>query len=188
MKKRILLLVVVFMFTCGYKAEAANYYMKPTGNNASAGTSVALAWATLGRASSSLYAGDTLFVMGGYYHGIDDSASMDERQSFITVRNGTKASPIVIKAYGDSKSYFTNTGGVYGTYYLNITGEDYITLDGWSHLQKQDSLYLVFEGHKPINAKGVQRAIEIAGTIANSCFMGRKNTRNAAWTGKEVSF
>jgi hypothetical protein len=165
--KKCIFLAVLFIILCSSAVNATNYYMKPTGNNASAGTSAALAWATLGRASGSMYAGDTLFVLGGCYHAIDDSASMDERQSFISVRSGTATHPIVIKAYGDSIAYFTNTGGVYSTTYLTITGEDYIVMDGWSHLQKTDSLYIVLEGHKPLNAKGVQRAIEIGGSVAD---------------------
>lgn len=62
---RALLLVVLFLST----ADAATYYVKTGGNNASAGTSWATAWATIAKVNTSITHGDTVRFGTGRWEG-----------------------------------------------------------------------------------------------------------------------
>lgn len=50
-------------------AEAVNYYLSPTGNDAKAGTSTASAWRTLQKAFNTVKGGETVFFLAGTYSG-----------------------------------------------------------------------------------------------------------------------
>src|SRR5262245_61226349 len=77
----------------GTTAQATTYYVSPTGNDASSGTTQAQAWATITRVnqlSYSLQPGDQiLFQRGGTYRG-----------ALLIASAGTAAQPITIGAYG----------------------------------------------------------------------------------------
>jgi hypothetical protein len=160
MKKRMFLLVILFILALGYEADAANYYMKPTGNDASAGTSTGTAWITMARAATSMVAGDTLFIMGGTYTGT---------QYFYKTSGvaGTVGYPMVFKAYGDSKAIFQhskNNGRQDSKFWTFYYGQDWIVIDGFSHLNPADSLYLKLECREDASY-----VIEFTGTVANNC-------------------
>ena len=64
------------------------YYVGPDGSDANAGTSERLAFRTLAKATSTLRAGDTLYVMGGRY-----------AAPLVISASGEAAKPIVVRAY-----------------------------------------------------------------------------------------
>ena len=65
----------------------ATYYVSPTGNDLSAGTSTGTAWRTLAHSVSELVAGDTLNLMDGVYSG----------EKFLVNKSGTSGNPITIQ-------------------------------------------------------------------------------------------
>jgi hypothetical protein len=83
-------------------SSAVTYYVKPGGNNALAGTSLATAWASINYAVnySGLSAGDTIKVQPGTYN-----------ETVTITKSGTQASPITL--LGD---------GTYGTIIIQYTG------------------------------------------------------------------
>jgi len=91
-------------------AQAATYYISPTGNNANSGTSPAQAWQSISRLMQSIYSlqpGDAIrFERGGVYRG-----------EFIIPSSGTSAQKITVGAYG--------TGAL-----PVISGSDLVT--GWT--------------------------------------------------------
>lgn len=78
---------------CFTPASATDYYVSPTGNDASAGTSQATAWATIDRVNQMAFSyqpGDrVLFQRGGVFRG-----------EVILGSSGTAAQPITVGAYG----------------------------------------------------------------------------------------
>jgi hypothetical protein len=121
-------------------SHATNYYLSPSGKDTNAGTSKTTAWATLNKAESfGLQPGDTLFIMGGHYY--------NQQYSDVSpYTNGTRAKPVVFKAYGDSVAVFQGTGATgdeYSRLYFKFgNGQDYIVIDGFSSLNPADSLFL----------------------------------------------
>jgi hypothetical protein len=128
-------------------SHATNYYLSPSGKDTNAGTSTTTAWATLNKAESfGLQPGDTLFIMGGHYY----------NQRYYDVSpysNGTRAKPIVFKAYGDSVAVFRGSGASGDEYskssFILVGGQDYVTIDGFSYRNPADSLYLKFISWEP---------------------------------------
>ena len=150
--KRIFLVVLLLLAFCMGNADARLRWLSPRGANTNAGTdsSITGAWQTLGYADGNLIAGDTLFVLGGRYVSLSDSATVpNSRNQFHLYSGGTSyTNQITIKAFGDSIAYFAGTGDpLYASRtFCSITGNaDWITIDGWSYLTPTDSLYLVFE-------------------------------------------
>ena len=138
MKKQILLLAVALIIALGYGVNATNYYMKPNGSDAAAGTSIGAAWKTLGKAQFVLVAGDTLFVMGGAYA---------SEQGIITMGSGTTLRPVVIKAYGDSIAAFQNSPNSRPRF-IDIQGViNHLVIDGESYINPSSpTRFLKFTG------------------------------------------
>ena len=82
----------------GSAASAAEYYVSPSGNDASNGTSVSSAWRTIAKANGLLRAGDTLHMRGGEY--LDDP--------IIPASSGRSGSPIVYTAYQNERPVLTS--------------------------------------------------------------------------------
>jgi len=99
--------IVAAFFLWYAQGDAAQYYVKTGGNNASAGTSLATAWGSLGKACSTAVAGDTVNIVAGTWStGISNSGSPVSSAStgiiLRPVNSGTSAAPIVYRSYPDS--------------------------------------------------------------------------------------
>ena len=81
------------MLVCMHTANATNYYISSSGNDANAGTSINAPWKTINKVNSffgSIAAGDSiLFKRGETFYG-----------AIIANKSGTAARPVVISAYG----------------------------------------------------------------------------------------
>ncbi|MEI9813413.1 MAG: Ig-like domain-containing protein [Acidobacteriota bacterium] len=98
--KPVLCLLAVTLGT----AQAATYYVSPSGNDSRTGTSLSLSWATFSRAFSAMRAGDTLMVDDGVYY-----------QQMASSFSGTSSSPVTVRAINDGKAIIdgdTNGDGV----------------------------------------------------------------------------
>jgi len=73
--------VLVLMLLCGC-SQAATYYVSPSGNNANSGSSLA-PWLTIGKATSTAVAGDTVVIRAGTYNEFVDNST-----------SGTSGNPI----------------------------------------------------------------------------------------------
>lgn len=159
--KRILLLqlVVTICLSVSIPLGAANYYLSPSGDDSRSGLSTTLAWATLAKAKTIMAAGDTLFIMGGTY---------TNAQKFWCESGepgGTVGQPMVFKAYGDSKAIFQSTGNSgrqTNRYWYFYPGQDWVVIDGFSHLNPSDSLYIKLEGREDASY-----VIRFEGTASN---------------------
>lgn len=89
------------------RAAAATYYISPTGNDNSNGTSAGTAWQTFERAWGELQPGDTLLLMDGTY----TKATTGLVQP--NVRNGQLGKPITIKALNDGQAVIDGQGANY---------------------------------------------------------------------------
>ncbi len=95
-----------------FPALAATYYVKPTGTDTNNGTSSATAWRTIGKANSTLVAGDVVLIdPGTYSDAIAPNAS------------GTSGARI---------SYIGNLGSPAGVVanQISLVGNDYVTVKG----------------------------------------------------------
>lgn len=84
--------LLILLTIVGLGAQATTYYVSPTGNDASNGTSPATAWQTIDRANQcSLQPGDQLlFQRGGHFRG-----------QIIWGNSGSSSSPVTYGAYGN---------------------------------------------------------------------------------------
>jgi hypothetical protein len=90
-----LVLVLCFLFEA--EAQAATYYVRPTGNDASSGTSEQTAWRTLGRVSSAdLNAGDRVLLEAG--------AVFAGQLRFGPEDAGTATNPVTVGSYGSGRA------------------------------------------------------------------------------------
>lgn len=112
------------LFLCTYLffslAQAADYFVSPDGNDGNAGTSVANAWRTIGKANASLRAGDTVYLLGGTYS--DDPI----RPS----RSGTSSAPIRYVAYQGEKPVISSARVNGLSPAIDLTDRSYIVIDG----------------------------------------------------------
>lgn len=95
MRKLLLLLIwlgCALGFTA-YRAQAATYYISPTGNDEQNGTTESQPWATFARAWQTLLPGDTLVLMDGLYRQNIEPNGPD----------GTADAPITIRAQHDGQ-------------------------------------------------------------------------------------
>lgn len=125
MKVILLFLLLVFIGTAG----ATDYYMSPTGNNASAGTSLGTAWANLSHAQTVLTADDTLWIVNGTY----------TNDIYKAQTNGTSANPVTIRAYNGTPTFVesgtTRTLRCFNFHDTNVAGAaahpiEYYNIDG----------------------------------------------------------
>ncbi len=96
--------------------NAATFYVSPTGSDSNPGTELS-PWKSIGKAASTLSAGDTAIVVNGIY---------TEPQIQFT-KSGTASQPIVIRAQNKHQAILSSTSGcnpnisIYGSY---VTIED----------------------------------------------------------------
>jgi len=158
-------LAIMLIIICG-SAHASVRWLSPRGSDTNAGTdsSSTGAWLTLQYADGRLYAGDTLFVLGGMYTNND---------YFSAARSGTSGSPIVVKAYGDSPAIFSIGFAGMGAIFYIAPGYDHITFDGTPYLPHADSLCIKLQDRGAGNSD-IGRAIAVygqtgSGAITDPC-------------------
>jgi hypothetical protein len=97
-------------------AQAANYYVSPSGNDSNGGNSGA-PWRTLQKAANTVGAGDVVHVADGTYVGFQVTA------------DGTAASPITFAASGSSA--LVNQRNSSTTDNINLEGASYVVIEGF---------------------------------------------------------
>lgn len=93
-------------------ALAATYYVKPTGSDSNNGTSSATAWKTIGKANSTMVAGDVVRIDPGTYS-----------ESIAPVNSGTSSARITYMGN------IANPAGVVASN-IDLSGDDYISIKG----------------------------------------------------------
>lgn len=100
------------------------YYVRTVGNDGNTGLSPAAAWLTIGKAASTLTAGDSVFVGGGTYAEasptVSNSGTAGNLIQFIADRSGNMT--------GDSGAVIISATGNEG---LVISGRSYLLIDGF---------------------------------------------------------
>ncbi len=110
---------------------ATTYYVKPDGNDALSGTSLATAWQHVNKACQVAQAGDTVFIRAGTYNessGLTCWPGPKDCGTLYPRNNGTPGSPIVFKGYpgGPLPVMEGNNGSRYA---VSLNGKSYIVLD-----------------------------------------------------------
>jgi hypothetical protein len=104
----------------------ATYYLRVDGNDSNAGTADTSggAWRTLGKAGSSVAAGDTVYIRASAGNASTyPTSSLDYTISaYFTPTNGTAASPVSWVALGGVPTIGSPGLGIYNAKYQNITG------------------------------------------------------------------
>ena len=117
MKKTIIMLSVLLFVVIAATAQAATYYVSSSGSDSNPGT-LTSPWKTIGKANSTLQAGDTVYIRVGTYSGdyVNPSRSGTSDTNRITYSN-----------YNNEK--VTVKDASYG---VRINGKSYITVNGIS--------------------------------------------------------
>ncbi|MEW5766706.1 MAG: right-handed parallel beta-helix repeat-containing protein [bacterium] len=102
---------------------ATYYYVRPDGNNANTGRgpSAAAAWKTIGKAASTMVAGDTVYVAPGNY---GESVSVGN--------NGSAGKRINYVGDRDASEFPDLSAGEVITSRFSISSKSYITIDGFT--------------------------------------------------------
>ena len=115
----VLVVLVVLAPLVGVRgAQATDYWVSPSGNDAASGLSQGNAWATLMHAAGQVGPGDTVHVQPGSYQG------------FYLDTSGTQAQPITFVANGagvaiTADNPITPDG-------INVEGADHVVIDGFA--------------------------------------------------------
>jgi cysteine-rich repeat protein len=95
-------------------AEAADYYVRPTGSDSASGTSIATAWQSIAKVNSRNFgAGDRIHFEGG--QSFSGSLYFDAQDT------GSAVSPIVVTSYGSGRATITAAAGD-GLFAYNTAG------------------------------------------------------------------
>ena len=144
MKKTIpILLILLFV---PIKLSAVNYYVSTSGNDANAGTSIALAWRTVQRALDSATPGSTVYILAGTYN----------EKTTLGV-SGTSANPITFRNYNSDVVIIDGTGITSQDHILGISNKAFFTFQG-----------LIFQNSIGNDSKG----IFVQGICSNLIFKG----------------
>jgi len=108
----------VLVALVGTPAHAADYWVKPGGNDGATGLSVAAAWATLGHAADQVGPGDTVHVLDGEYEG------------FYMTTSGTPGNPITFIAEGPSVEITADNPVTPDG--INLEGASHVVIDGFT--------------------------------------------------------
>ena len=108
---------------------AATYHVATSGNNVNPG-SQAQPWATIGKANTTLVAGDTVLLHVGTYSDqirpVNNGASETQRISYIAAGDGN----VFLDTFGDTSNASSLTIGA-----IALGGKNYITVDGGANQQ-----------------------------------------------------
>ncbi|HYM81342.1 MAG TPA: fibronectin type III domain-containing protein [Candidatus Limnocylindria bacterium] len=111
---------------CFASAEAATYYVSPSGSDSNPGTSPGSAWATINKANAALRAGDVCIISpGAYSHPINPSSNgtAGARITYVGSLSNPTAAQVsyvdIAKTYITVKGISTPPGGALTLQYLN---------------------------------------------------------------------
>lgn len=114
-------LVFSFILIFASIAQAANYYVSPTGNDSNDGSAVddAHAWLTPQHAADTVTAGDTVYFLSGTYDGFRVNLVSGTEENRITFKNYNGSQPIFhrLLAFGADSAILP-----IGTTWTNISG------------------------------------------------------------------
>ncbi|MDP1759858.1 MAG: T9SS type A sorting domain-containing protein [Candidatus Woesebacteria bacterium] len=127
-------------------AQSVNYYVSTSGNNANAGTSIALAWQTVQRALDSATPGSTVYILSGTYN----------EKTTLGV-SGTLSNPITFRNYNSDVVIIDGTGITLQDEILDISNKSFVTFQG-----------LIFQNSIGNDSKG----IFVQGICSNLVFKG----------------
>ena len=105
---------VALLLTLVCRAEGADWFVAPQGNDESSGALPGEAWQTIARANATAAPGDTVHIRGGTYV-----------ETIAPHRSGTEAHRITFRAFGDET--VTLTGVPWG---IEMRDRAYVTVDG----------------------------------------------------------
>lgn len=117
---------------CGVVAEATTYYVKPSGNDANAGTSEQQAWKTLYKACTApeISAGDVILIRSGTY-AEGNNFNIGPGFNFIMQpKSGQQGNPIVYKGYpGDARPIIRGSLGAEVISGATVYGRSHVVFD-----------------------------------------------------------
>lgn len=96
------LFVLIMYYGCIFGSGpllAADYYISPSGSDATGDGSFGNPWKTIAFALDKVFPGDALYLRAGEYH-----------EQLISVRSGTPSAYITIAAYGNEDAYIDGSG------------------------------------------------------------------------------
>lgn len=117
------ILIILFIFIA-LKTSAHDYYLSPTGSDASGVGSLANPWFTLNKAWTVIAAGDTVYMRGGTYTYVSTQALSD--------KNGTSGNLIKVWAYSNEKPHIVKASS--------------FSYDGWAAGLHLVGNYIHFKG------------------------------------------
>ena len=127
MKPRLFVAIVfLFLGLIAVPAWAATYYVDTSNASASdsnAGTDITRPWKTIGKANSTLEAGDTVLIKAGNY-----PTTSDNTNTVCPSRSGTATSPITYKNYGTDVVTITNDGTY--AFAILLDAKSYVVVQG----------------------------------------------------------
>jgi len=136
-------MVLVFLFFALTTAEAATYYISPTGSDSNSGTQ-ALPFRQIRKGISVAAAGDTLLIADGSYFGFD-----------IRNKSGTSASPITIRATGTNAHVVPTTDRPDNRDTIFITSSNFWILDGLRSFNANRAAVRLDDAHRITIRNGV---------------------------------
>lgn len=107
---------VIMFFMFAFLANATEYYVSTSGNDGNPGT-LSQPWKTIGKATSTMYAGDTVYIRGGTYN-----------ERIVPVRSGTSGNKITYRNYQDEVAVIRGEANVQTI--VTISGKNHIVIDG----------------------------------------------------------
>jgi len=114
-RRAVVLSLVLGVLGFGSSAQAATYYVSPTGSDLSAG-SITTPWKTVGKALVAMKAGDTTFLRAGTYEERLQTACDSKQNRLNWTTSGTATAPITLSGYpGEEKAVVLKT-------FLSLTG------------------------------------------------------------------
>jgi len=121
-----LVLFALTVLSLTVTATATDFYMSPSGNDASPGTTQQSPWKTFAHAIPKLNPGDTLNLMSGTY-GNSSGTGYPLINCSSGAHNGTAAAPITVQAVNERQAFIKGTGAqevveVFACSYWNIVG------------------------------------------------------------------
>ena len=119
--------IVTGLLISASPALGGTFYVSPGGNDANSGT-VGAPWRTIGKAASTLVAGDTAILMNGTY--IEPEVQFD--------RSGTGSQPITLQAQNKHQAMLSSTSSCNPN--ISVYGS-YITIDGLSLVINPSNVY-----------------------------------------------
>jgi hypothetical protein len=140
----VLALPLILLSTLGW---AATYYVSPSGDDASAGTSASAPWGSIAKANSTVEPGDTVHLLGGRY--VDDPIR--------PAKSGTADAPIRYVAYGDEPPVLTSDKVRGLEVAIDLSKRSHIVVEG-----------VHIDGVEPNPRARVQHFVEIYGGSYNT--------------------